>query len=78
MAYLHPFGIFTDLPRDLHMLMVFGPGSNILFVARNIIFRRNHAEKGLECGIVSLERFLQFCGRDHFAWMVELRREECG
>ena len=51
------------------MFAVFGSRSDILFIVRNIILRRNQAEKSLECGVVSFERFLEFCGRDHFASM---------
>jgi hypothetical protein len=58
------------------MLTVFGPGGDILLVTGDVILRRNQAEKSLERGVVPFERFLQFCGRDHFALAsVELSEE---
>lgn len=49
------------------MLTVFGPGGDILLITGDVVLRRNQAEKGLERGVVSFERSLQFCRRDHFA-----------
>jgi len=67
-AYLCSSRVFCNLLRDLHMLTVFGSRGNILLITRNVVFRRNQAEKSLERGVVSFERFQQFCGRDHFCF----------
>jgi hypothetical protein len=53
-------------------------GSDILFITGNVIFGRNQVEKSLERGVVPLERFQQFCGRDHCVLTAELKKERCG
>ena len=53
-------------------------GSDILLITGDIVFGRNQAEKSLERGVVSFERFQQFYGRDHSAVTAELKRERCG